>query len=137
MIKYYTTLACIAMRAALFVGFEPMHDYPGRIAMYHALVRIDGRWTSFGLHNPSNHWTNIFKTLEGAYGEDNVAYTHWAGDKEVKDIEILRRQLLKEVADANAVQEGRDSGRLPVLDEDHRPLSLAYGIAHLNDPIKV
>jgi hypothetical protein len=105
--------------------------------MYHALVRIDGRWTSFGLHNASNHWSNIFNTLKRAYGEDNVAYTHWAGNKEVKNIDILRRHLLIEVDDANVVQEGRDSGRLPTLDEDSHPLSLAYGIAHRHDPITV
>jgi len=105
--------------------------------MYHAFVRINGRWTSFGLHHSSPHWSNIYTSLQRTYGEDNVACTFWAGAQEVADVRTVNHLLVQEVDAANVVQEGRDNGHFPTHDTDGSPFSLAYGIANLKQPVKV
>ena len=101
--------------------------------MYHALVRLNGRWTSFGLHVPSNQWSDFFNTLKRAYGEEATAYTFWEPTEELGNGFDLRRRVDQEIQYANAVQESRDNGTLPTHDEQGYLLSLAYGIVHLDD----
>jgi len=70
--------------------------------MYHALVRKDGKWVSFGIHIPSPQWTDIFHTLQRAYGEDNVSYTFWGEDASFKDGTEIAQRAAHEVQLANA-----------------------------------
>lgn len=95
--------------------------------MNHALVRKDGEWVSFGLHVSSPQWSDIFKTLKRAFGEENVRYTWWGIDTPALDGYEIAQKLKAEVIYANNAQMRWDRGQLKEAD-DHGRLNLARGI---------
>jgi hypothetical protein len=80
--------------------------------MYHALVRINGVWVSFGLHIPSDQWTNVFHSLQRAYGAENVAHPFWAFDERLDDVYALHAKATSDIRLANEVQRQWDAGGL-------------------------
>lgn len=99
--------------------------------MYHALVRKDGVWVSFGLHVPSPQWTNIFHTLQRAFGHDNVACTFWKeSDTSFKDGVEIAAHAKREVHLANVAQTQWERGQLVEAADEGR-LNLARGISLL------
>ena len=95
--------------------------------MYHALVRMDGKWMSFGLHQPCS-WTEVFHSLQRAHGPENVTYIFWSPYDPVGSVRDIDSTIMRDICDANMVQRGRDIGSLPIRDEADGELSLSYGI---------
>lgn len=100
--------------------------------MYHALVRINGRWASFGLHGPHS-WTEMFHSLQLNYGSENVTYTFRHPTDPVSALIAIQFALDSDVYDANVVQSLRDTGVLPTHDDDGSLLSLAHGMYVLRE----
>ena len=96
--------------------------------MNHALVRKDGQWVSFGLHVSSPQWSDVFRTLKRAFGEDNVRYIWWGADTPPLDGHQIAQRLQAEVIYANAAQEQWDRGQLKEAADDDGRLSLSQAI---------
>ena len=98
--------------------------------MYHALVRIAGHWTSFGLHLPSSQWSEVFQTLKRAYGEKNVKPTFWVSEDRLDDVYAVRTRADLEVRLANQAQRLWDLNQLKDAGDDGK-LNLSRGIGLL------
>jgi uncharacterized protein (DUF2235 family) len=103
--------------------------------MNHALVCINGVWVSFGLHIPSPQWTNVFQSLQRAYGAKNVCYLFWAPAAQIDEVADVRTRLESEIHLANMAQRQWEAGELKdVVDEDGN-LHVSRGIAALRQPV--
>lgn len=101
--------------------------------MYHALVRIDGEWRSFGLHIPSEQWTRVFQSLQHLYGARNVAYLFWRPSNFIGDAGNVRDRASEDVRLANRAQEGWNEGQHRELSEVGGPLNLSATIIKLRE----
>lgn len=102
--------------------------------MYHALVRRDGMWESFGLHTPSNQWSDFFDMLKAIYGTNNTAYLFWDDNAlQQWNRATVTVRINANVADANAVEALLGAGELATHDDQLNRYSLAYHIERLTD----
>lgn len=69
--------------------------------MYHALVRQDEVWTSFGIHVPSSRWSDIYNTLRRAFGEDNVKSVFWEVEDTLANVSTIAQRIGKDLIHAN------------------------------------
>lgn len=100
--------------------------------MYHALVRINGVWVSFGLHIPSSQWSNVFQSLQRAYGAENVATPFWAFDEQLGDVYALHAKAESDVLLADEAQRRWDTGRFSDANDGER-FNLSRGIRLLRE----
>lgn len=103
--------------------------------MYHALVCINGVWISFGLHIPSPQWTNVFHSLQRAYGVKNVCYLFLTPDDPMDEVADVRTRMESEIHLANLAQRRWDVGGLIAAADEDGNLHLSKGIEVLRQSV--
>jgi hypothetical protein len=99
--------------------------------MYHALVRVDGQWTSFGLHVPLQEWTTVLVRLQRAHGKENVAHVVWNQAVELRGVHDVEALTRAEVRLANRAQQQWDHSQVA----NGGQLDLARAIEQLRQPL--
>lgn len=99
--------------------------------MYHAIVRREGVWVSFGLHIPSQ-WSDAFHTLQRVFDSKNVSYIFWSPDDELTDVYTVQTREQMDIILANQAQDDWDAGnKFYEINDENGQLNITAGIAKL------
>jgi len=103
--------------------------------MFHALVRENGVWKSYGLHHPGPSWESTLRRLKAFHKEDNVTFSTWEQSSVFQNTNQLMVLMEKEAADYNEVQRLIDNDVLPERDQDGDKIPLSHYAKNLtNNP---